>query len=368
MRKAILALENGYYDHVECFSGDGTVFGEVVFNTAMTGYEEILTDPSYKGQIINFTYPLIGNYGVTNENAQSDKIMTEAVIIRELSLIDSNFGSKFSFSDYLDRQNIIGIHKLDNRALTKQIRQFGAIKGGISTLISDPEEFVQIVKNSPSISDTNIFEEVIGKDVQIFESEHDNNYTVLAVDFGIKKSIINDLLRYFKKVILLPFNNNLEDNIRKFEFDGIFLSNGPGDPRIVNQIDFISNYAMNNIPVTGICFGHQLIGKSFGLKIDKLTFGHHGGNHPVKYIPNSNVYISSQNHNYAINYEDLLNNDDWELTWLHLYDNTVSGIKHKFLPIQSVQFHPEASPGPNDVNKIVFSDFYNLIDNYAKKK
>ncbi|MBX3042905.1 MAG: glutamine-hydrolyzing carbamoyl-phosphate synthase small subunit [Candidatus Kapabacteria bacterium] len=366
-KKSLLALENGYYDFADCFAGNGTVFGEVVFNTAMTGYEEILTDPSYKGQIINFTYPLIGNYGITVENPQSDKIMAEAVIIRELSNIPSNFNSKMDFATYLENSGIIGIHNLDNRSLTKQIRNSGAVKGGITTEHLDPEKFIEMVRNSPSISDVNVFESVIEKEIREYSGNADNNLVIAAIDFGIKRTIIIDLLRYFSKVILIPFSDDLDNKLKNIDFDGIFLSNGPGDPRIVKNIDFINKFAQNNIPVTGICFGHQLIGKAFELEIDKLPFGHHGGNHPVKYIDNGNVYISSQNHNYAINMDSLKSNNDWDLTWLHLYDNTVSGIKHKTLPICSVQFHPEASPGPNDVNNIVFNDFYNLVKNNATK-
>ena len=367
IQKALIALETGYYDYAEVFAGTGTVFGEVVFNTAMTGYEEILTDPSYKGQIINFTYPLIGNYGITHENPQSDKIMAEAVIIRELSNISSNFNSKISFENYLNNAGIIGIHKLDTRALTKQIRTSGAVKGGITTEHLDPEKFIEMVRNSSSISDVQVYESVIDNEIREFSGTADNGIVIAAVDFGIKKTIIHDLLKYFSKVILIPFSDDLENVLKTLKFDGIFLSNGPGDPRIVENISFINNYAGQNIPVTGICFGHQLIGKAFELEIDKLTFGHHGGNHPVKYIENGNVFISSQNHNYAINMDSLKSKSDWELTWLHLYDNTVSGIKHKTLPICSVQFHPEASPGPNDVNNIVFNDFYNLVKDNASK-
>ncbi|MDX9791007.1 MAG: glutamine-hydrolyzing carbamoyl-phosphate synthase small subunit [Candidatus Kapaibacterium sp.] len=368
MHKAIVALENGYFDFAEAFSGSGTVFGEVVFNTSMTGYEEIMTDPSYKGQIVNFTYPLIGNYGITGENPQSNKIMAEAMIIRELSRISSNHSARTDLALYLESAGIIGLHKLDNRALTKQLRKHGAVKGGISTEFLDPDEFITMIRTSPSISDSHVFKSVINNEIRTFTGNSDNDLVVAAIDFGIKQTIINDLLKYFSKVILIPFSENLDEVLANLEFDGIFLSNGPGDPRIVDNISFIKNFATQNIPVTGICFGHQLIGKAFELGIDKLTFGHHGANHPIKYIPNGRVYISSQNHNYAINLESLTSNQDWNLTWLHLYDKTVSGIQHKSLPICSVQFHPEASPGPNDVNNIVFNDFYNLIKEYAAKK
>lgn len=360
--KALLMLENGYFDYGELFSGSNDVFGEFVFNTAMTGYEEILTDPSYKGQIINFTYPLIGNYGVSKLNLQSDQIHVNAVVINNLSSIPSNHQSKLSFADFLSEFNIAGIQGIDTRSLTRQIRMYGAINGGITNQDITPAEFLETIKKQPSISDYDLYKNVIKNEVITIEGFGLDNLTLLAIDFGIKANILNDLKQYYKKIYLVPFDDNFENNIAELEFDAVFLSNGPGDPRTVQHIDkYILDFAKNDIPVVGICFGHQLIGKAFNLNIEKLPFGHHGGNHPVKDIESGKVFITSQNHNYAVSMNSIKDNSDWELTWLHLYDNTVSGMRHKHLPISSVQFHPEASPGPNDANKIIFDNFFKTV-------
>lgn len=364
--KALLMLENGYYDYGEYFSGGGEVFGEFVFNTAMTGYEEIITDPSYKGQIINFTYPLIGNYGVSKLNLQSNKIQANAIIINEISSIYSNHLARLSFKEFLEYFNVIGIYKIDTRALTKQIRIYGAIQGGITNINISPDEFLLKIKSQPNISEIELYKDVINHNIEKIEGNQQNNIKLLAIDFGIKKNIIRDLQKYYNTIYLVPFNDNFSEYIKNLEFDAVFLSNGPGDPRIVKNIDnIIIDFVKENYPIIGICFGHQLIGKAFNLEIEKLSFGHHGGNHPVKELSSGKVFITSQNHNYAISMKSLQSNPDWELTWLHLYDNTVSGIKHKYLPIYSVQFHPEASPGPNDANKFIFDCFFNTVKNNA---
>jgi carbamoyl-phosphate synthase small subunit len=364
MKKALIALENGYYDYGYTFASQGTVFAEFVFNTAMTGYEEILTDPSYKGQIVLFTYPLIGNYGITKKDGQSDKIHAEGAIIREYSNIVSNFRAETTLKNFLENENRIGIHKIDTRALTKQIRTKGAMKGGITTEILDPEEFLKMVINSHSISDDDMYKQVIADEIQIYKGNQESNLNLLAIDFGIKSNIITDLQKYYKTIYLVPFNDNFEDSIKNLNYDGVFLSNGPGDPRIVKKIDsYIKKFVEMKKPVIGICFGHQLIGQTFGLDTYKMPFGHHGGNHPVLYHPEGKVYITSQNHNYAISKEKVLANPDWEITWENLFDNTVAGIRHKHLPIASVQYHPEASPGPNESNKRVFDDFFEIISN-----
>lgn len=361
-KKALIMLENGYYEFGRAFASEGTRFSEFVFNTSMTGYEEILTDPSYKGQTVLLTNPLIGNYGITNEDFQSEKIQAEGLLLREYSRRASNYRSKKDLAAYLDESNTFGIDRIDTRAFTKVIRQFGAMKGGITTEVLDPEEFLKQVKASPSISDVDLYRLVISDKVQIFEGNPSVSEKIIAIDFGIKGNIIRDLRNKFNKVYLVPFDDNFESNIKDLEYDGVFLSNGPGDPRIVKGIDkYIKQFAENNIPIIGICFGHQLIGQAFGLKTIKLPFGHHGGNHPVKYFDNGRVYITAQNHNYAISNESLEGNEDWEMTWVNLYDHTVEGMRHKHLPINCIQFHPEASPGPREANEKVFEDFYKTV-------
>lgn len=367
MKKVLIALENGYTDFGLCFAGSGKIFAEFVFNTAMTGYEEILTDPSYKGQAVVFTYPLIGNYGINHNDSQSKRINAEAMIVRENSRIYSNYNAKISLGEFLDSQNKIGIEGVDTRALTRQIREQGAMKGGITTEDISEENFIEQIKNSQSISSGNVYREVILDKVTKYEGNPEGKYNIVAIDFGIKSNIIKDLSRYYKNIFLVPFDDNFESNLNKLEFDGVFLSNGPGDPRIVEKINkYLIQFAENKKPVIGICFGHQLIGQAFGLDTYKMPFGHHGGNHPVLYHPTGKVYITSQNHNYALEKEKLIGNKDWEITWENLFDNTIAGIKHKTLPISSVQYHPEASPGPNESNKRVFDDFFDVIDSANK--
>jgi carbamoyl-phosphate synthase small subunit len=365
LKKALIMLENGYYEYGRAFASSGSVFAEFVFNTSMTGYEEIMSDPSYKGQAVVFTNPLIGNYGITKLDFQSSKIHTEAIVLREYSRRRSNFRSVASIQEILEEKSIIGIDRVDTRAITKEIRTIGAMQGGISTEILDPQEFLKAIKNSGSISDTDMYKLVISDKVEVFEGNQNSNKTIIAIDFGIKKNIINSLLRYYKKIYLVPFDDNIEENIKQIEFDAVFLSNGPGDPRTVNKIDeLVRSFVESKIPVIAICFGHQLIGKSFGLNVIKLPFGHHGANHPVKFMDDNRVYITAQNHNYAIDEESLKNNKDWDLTWLNLFDGSVEGMRHKHLAINSVQFHPEASPGPNESNIKVFDDFYKTVCMY----
>jgi carbamoyl-phosphate synthase small subunit len=361
-KKALLLLENGWHTFAETFASSGTVFGEFVFNTSMTGYQEILTDPSYKGQIVVFTYPLIGNYGINAEDVQSGKINAEAMVIREYSLIDSSHRSQSSLKEYLETKNIIGIENLDTRALTRQIREHGSLQGAISTEILDVDKLMAQLVASGNISSVHQFKEVIFDEVKIIEGNKDSDIKIAAIDFGIKNNIIENLKEYFKTIYLIPFNENIEKNLEAIEFDGIFLSNGPGDPRIVDETDaLIKKYSERNVPITAICFGHQLIAKAFDLEVEKLTFGHHGGNHPVLETETGKVFITAQNHNYSVKPEALERSNDWEFTWKNLFDNSVEGMKHKTLPIECVQFHPEASPGPNEANAKVFRSFYELI-------
>lgn len=361
-KKALLLLENGWFSFAEAFASKGTVFGEFVFNTSMTGYQEIITDPSYKGQIVVFTYPLIGNYGINSNDWQSSNINAEALIIRENSLIPSNYNSEFSLKEFLENHQTIGIEGIDTRALTRQIRRFGSLQGAISTEILDVAELKAKIIEQGSISDSNVFTSVINNSVEIISGNSQEDLNIAVIDFGIKDNIVENLKSFFNNIFIIPFDDNIQENLSNLKFDGILLSNGPGDPRIVNgSNEIIQNLVQQNIPITGICFGHQLIAKAFDLNIEKLTFGHHGGNHPVMNLKSGKVFITAQNHNYAVTNESLTNSDEWELTWKNLFDGSVEGMKHKSLPIECVQFHPEAAPGPNESNELIFKSFYELI-------
>ncbi|GAB5466025.1 MAG: glutamine-hydrolyzing carbamoyl-phosphate synthase small subunit [Candidatus Kapaibacteriales bacterium] len=368
MKKALLAFENGHYQYGRAFAGEGTLFSEIVFNTAMSGYEEILTDPSYKGQSVVFTYPLIGNYGITKEDNQSSQIHCDAIIIREASRVASNFRIKLDLSTYLSENGKMGVDRVDTRQLTRIIRSKGVLRGGITTEEIEPSEFIAQIIDSPDISSSNIFQSVIVKGVKKIEGNPSSKLSIVAVDFGIKNDILKNLQQDYGTIYLVPYDSNFDDNLVQLEFDGIFLSNGPGDPRVLEGIeDKLRKIASEKIPITAICFGHQLIGRAFGLEVVKLPFGHHGGNHPVKYHPSGQIYITSQNHNYAVSMQSIQKNNDWNLVWENIYDNTVSGMTHKNLPINAVQFHPEASPGPNEAKKKVFGDFLQTIQSASNK-
>jgi carbamoyl-phosphate synthase small subunit len=337
-KKALLLLENGWHTYAKTFASSGTVCGEFVFNTSMTGYQEILTDPSYKGQIILFTYPLIGNYGINDSDNQSNSIKAEAMLIREYSLLESNYRSKRTLKDYLESYNIIGIEGFDTRALTNELRNNGSQQGAISTEHLEIDSLKKLLDEKGNISSKNQFEDVIADEIEIIKGNINSNVKLAAIDFGIKNNIIENLKKYFNTIYLIPFNDNIDHNLKSIEFDGVFFTNGPGDPRILDKTDnLILELAKNNIPLTGICFGHQLIAKAFDLKIDKLDFGHHGANHPVINKSSGKIYITAQNHNYSVNPEALNSSRSWEFTWQNLFDRSVEGMKHKDLPIECVQ-------------------------------
>jgi carbamoyl-phosphate synthase small subunit len=357
---ALLVLEDGTSYQGWSFGATGTAIGEVVFNTAMTGYQEVTTDPSYCGQIVTFTYPELGNTGVNAEDEESAHPQIRGAIARNISRRPSNWRSTQSFPDYLKEHNIPGIYGIDTRALTRKIRSIGAMNGGISTEILDPAELLKEVQAAPSMAGLNLVREVTTKEVYEWSSPTDTHWefrpvadaggreplTVVAIDFGIKRNILRRLSSYGCRVIVVPVSTPPEE-ILKHNPDGIFLSNGPGDPAPVTEgIETTRALLEQEKPIFGICMGHQILGLAMGAETFKLKFGHRGLNHPAGL--QRQVEITSQNHGFAIDADTL--DAEVEITHLNLNDRTVAGLRHKSLPFFSVQYHPEASPGPHDAD------------------
>lgn len=358
---ALLVLADGTSYRGWSFGATGTAIGEVVFNTGMTGYQEVLTDPSYCGQIIVFTYPELGNTGVNPEDAESDKPHLKACIAKNICERPSNWRATQSLPDYLKEHQIPGIYGIDTRALTRKIRNFGAMNGGVSTEILDPSELLERVNAAPSMSGLNLVKEVTTSDVYEWseptttawefnvdsQNVSQEKFTVVALDFGVKRNILRRLVSHGCRVIVVPANTPIEE-ILKHQPDGIFLSNGPGDPSAVTEgIETAKALLKSDKPIFGICMGHQILGQALGAQTYKLKFGHRGLNQPAGLT--ERIEITSQNHSFAID-PDSLNNSDVEISHLNLNDKTVAGVKHKSLPIFSVQYHPEASPGPHDAD------------------
>ena len=359
-KPAILVLADGTTYRGWSFGATGTTTGEVVFNTGMTGYQEVLTDPSYRGQMIVFTYPEIGNTGVNVEDEESSHPQVRGAIARNVCDRPSNWRSTSSLTDYLKKHNIPGIYGIDTRALTRKIRVLGAMNGGISTEL-DETDLLELVQTAPAMAGLNLVKEVTTKDVYEWSDPTINVWefkptsqpiiekqlTVVALDFGIKRNILRRLASYGCRVIVVPASMPAEE-IMKYNPDGIFLSNGPGDPAAnIEGIETTKALLNCQKPVFGICMGHQILGLSLGAQTYKLKFGHRGLNQPAGLA--RKVEITSQNHSFALD-PDSLPGADVEITHLNLNDRTVAGLKHKTLPMFSVQYHPEASPGPHDAD------------------
>jgi carbamoyl-phosphate synthase small subunit len=369
-RSALLVLADGSYYRGWSFGATGTTVGEVVFNTGMTGYQEVMTDPSYCGQIVTFTYPELGNVGVNPDDEESERPHVKAVVARNITHRPSNWRAKKSLPDYLIEHNIPGIYGIDTRAITRKIRSVGAMNGGISSEILDPQELLRLVQDAPSMAGLNLVKEVTTKEVYEWSdstasywefrpvngTQEKENLTVVALDFGIKRNILRRLASYGCRVIVVPANTPVEE-VLKYNPDGIFLSNGPGDPAAnTDGIAVTKALLEQGKPTFGICMGHQILGLSLGAETFKLKFGHRGLNQPAGL--RQQVEITSQNHGFAVDADTL--NPEVEITHLNLNDRTVAGLRHKSLPFFSVQYHPEASPGPHDADYL-FENFVKLM-------
>jgi len=373
--KAALALADGRVFFGQALGASGEISGEVVFNTSMSGYQEILTDPSYRGEIVTMTYPLIGNYGINREDVESSRPHLAGFIVKEACDMPSNWRSEMSLDAYLKENNIIGLSGIDTRALVRHIRDKGAQTGIISTVDLDADSLVAKAKAAPSIVGQDLVQEVTCKDrydwdegtwdlANGYEKQQEPaKYKVVAYDFGIKYNILRNLVSKGCAVTVVPANTPAED-VLAMQSDGVFLSNGPGDPEPVTYAQENIRQLLGKVPLFGICLGHQLLSIALGGKTYKLKFGHRGGNQPVRRGQGHNVEITSQNHGFAVDASSL--QDDAFVTHINLNDNTVEGLEHKTMPAFSVQYHPEASPGPHDANYL-FDEFIKLMDNWKNR-
>jgi carbamoyl-phosphate synthase small subunit len=350
--KSVLVLEDGTYFPGQSFGQNGETTGEVVFNTCMTGYQEISTDPSYNGQIVTMTYPLIGNYGFNTEDNESGKTHVQGFIVKELCDAPNNWRSTIGTDEYFKRNNIIGIKGIDTRALTQHIRSHGSMFGIISTECGNIDVLLEKL-NAGKQEPRNLVMEVTTKEPY---HKPGSGKKVVLLDFGVKYNIIRSLEKRSCDIYVLPASSTY-DEVMAYNPDGILVSNGPGDPRDLPEAKLLLQQLIGQKPLFGICLGLQLLGLALGGNIYKLKFGHHGGNHPVKDFSTGRCYITSQNHNYALE-KDFSN--DIEITHLNVNDNTVEGFRHKELPILSVQYHPEASPGPQD-SAYLFDSFVKMM-------
>jgi len=372
MNKISLYFENGLMLEAKSFGAEGTAVGEIVFNTSLTGYQEIVTDPSYAGQFVTFTMPEIGNVGCNAQDMESKGAYCKGIIVRSYQARPSNFRSEESLDALLKRESVLGITGIDTRFLTKMLRSEGAMMMVASTEVHDEAALKEILESSPRIEEINYIEQVSTKEPYVHNEARYNAFTfeyekpnttkkIIALDFGIKRNILNELTHAGMEVTVVPNSMSAKEIIGKFEakeIDGVFLSNGPGDPLILKEEqEKIKQLIAGKVPMFGICLGHQLLSISHGYDTYKLKFGHHGGNHPVKNTQTGTVEITAQNHNYNVpdNIVEVA-----EVTHMNLFDNTIEGLRYKKAPIMSVQHHPEASPGPHE-SAYIFGEFAKML-------
>jgi carbamoyl-phosphate synthase small subunit len=355
--KALVALEDGRIFEGESFTGSGEASGEIVFNTGMSGYQEILTDPSYKGQIVTMTYPLIGNYGINRDDMESARIQPEAFLVKEYNSIPSNFRSTATLATFLQQYGVLGVEGIDTRALTKHIRQAGAMRGVVSTKILDPEQLIRMAQDSEGLVGRDMVREVTCDQPygwsetgplngEGFTTAESGKYKVVAIDYGLKYNQLRILADKGCSIQVVPAEAKPEA-ILGLEPDGIFLSNGPGDPAGVPGVVGTVRELLGKKPIFGICLGHQILGLAYGGTTYKLKFGHRGSNQPVKDLETGHIEITAQNHGFCVDLESL-NPEEVELTHINLNDGSLEGMKHKKFPSFSVQYHPENAPGPHD--------------------
>jgi carbamoyl-phosphate synthase small subunit len=359
MNSAILALEDGRVFRGRSWAAAGESTGEMVFNTSMTGYQEVLTDPSYAGQIVCMTYPLIGNYGVNHEDPESSRPWVEGFVVREASRLASNWRADESLDAYLKRWNIVAIDHIDTRALVRHIRDKGAMRACISTEDSNAESVIEKARQSPPMENRELASVVTTKEKYEVPAVNQERFHVVCYDFGVKTNSLRQLAQAGCRVTVVPSNTSAAE-VLQMKPDGVFLSNGPGDPAsMTKEVGEVKQVAQSGLPTFGICFGHQLLGRAFGGKTLKLTFGHRGGNQPVKDLRDGHVEITSHNHGFAVQADGLP--PELEVTHLNLNDQCVEGMRHTTLPVISVQYHPEAAPGPHDAEHH-FKRFIELME------
>jgi carbamoyl-phosphate synthase small subunit len=358
----LLALEDGRVFRGRSWAAEGEACGEMVFNTSMTGYQEVLTDPSYAGQIVCMTYPLIGNYGVNTEDEESSRPWVEGFVVREASRMASNWRAQETLDAYLKRWHIPAIEGIDTRALVRHIRDKGAMRACISTIDFDEESLISKARQSPSMENRELASLVTTQSPYEINAEGAERFHVVCYDFGVKRNSLRSLSRLGCRVTVVPASTPAAEVIA-LRPDGVFLSNGPGDPASMNrEVEQIKELLRSTLPTFGICFGHQLLGRAFGGSTFKLTFGHRGGNQPVQEIGDGSVEITSHNHGFAVQADSLP--ADVEVTHINLNDRCVEGMRHKTLPVISVQYHPEAAPGPHDAEHH-FQRFIDLMETAA---